>query len=103
MNGWCFYPLDDVGTNISFPKPEKSPHAVSVAIFPGVVRLNDHFKLSFFSGLLIGPLALDSKLHTISWMSHKSKRLVRSIAESDILAASEAIDEAKYAKIRSLY
>ena len=90
--------LKKLGTSISFPKPMKGPHAVSIAVFADAGRLEDHGQLAFVSGLLIGPLALDSTFHTISWMSHKSKRPVRSIAAAEILAASAAIDEGKILK-----
>ena len=38
---------------------------------------------------------MGSIFHTLSWYSHKSKRPVKSIGAAEILAAGEAIDEAK--------
>lgn len=61
-------------------------------------RTVDHGQLSFISGLLIGPLQVGSVFHTISWLSHKSKRPVKSTAAAETLAASEAIDEGKVLK-----
>lgn len=90
--------LKNLGSNITFPKPSKGPHTVTIAVFADAGRLTDHGQLCFVSGLLFGPLALNSTFHTLSWMSHKSRRPVRSIAAAEVLAASEAIDEGKILK-----
>lgn len=37
----------------------------------------------------------DSIYHASSWISHKSKRLVKSVPAAEILAATEGIDEGK--------
>lgn len=87
--------LKNMGTNISFSKPKKGAHTMSISIFADAGRVVDHGQLCFISGLLIGPLAINSVFHTLSWISHKSKRPVRSVAAAEILAASEAIDEGK--------
>lgn len=71
---------------------------MSIAIFADAGRLSDHGQLAYISGLLIESLSIHSVFHSISWMSHKSKRPVKSIAAAEVLAASEAIDEGKILK-----
>ena len=47
------------------------------------------------TALLFGDLSNGSIFHTISWLSHKSKRPVKSVPAAEILASAEAIDEGK--------
>ena len=37
----------------------------------------------------------DSIFHIVSWLSHKSRRPVKSVPAAEILASSEGIDEGK--------
>ena len=55
----------------------------------------EYGQLAFVAGLLIGDFDSGSILHKISRSTHKSKRPVNSIGAAEILAAGEAIDEAK--------
>lgn len=90
--------LKKLQTFICYPRPVGGSHSVTIAIFADAGRLTDHGQLSYISGLLLGPLQKGSIFHVLSWMSHKSKRPVRSIGAAEILAASEAIDEGKTLK-----
>lgn len=88
-----------LGTNISFPRLMKGLHCLTVAVFADAGRITNQGLLAYITGLLIGPLSINSTYHTLSWMSHKSKWPVRSIAAGEILAASESIDKWKTLKI----
>jgi len=91
--------LKKLGSRIFFPRPEDGKkESVSIAVFADAGRTLDHGQLSIVAGLLIGPLSENSILHVYSWISHKSKRPVRSIGAAEVLAASEAVDEGKVLK-----
>lgn len=46
-------------------------------------------------GLVIGELKADASYHVMYWMSHKSKRPVKSVKTAEIWAASEGTEKAK--------
>lgn len=94
--------LKKLGTIIHFPVPIKGHNTVTIALFSDTGRSPDHGPLSYISGLLLGPLEINSTFYTISCMSHKSEILVRSIAAAEILAASKAI-VTKYLKVLQGY
>ena len=91
--------LKKFGTLISYPRPPLNEElSVTVCVFADAGRLQDHGQLSFLCGVLLGPLVIDAPFYTVSWISHKSKRPVRSTAAAEILAVGEAIDEGKVVK-----
>ena len=63
--------------------------------FADASRSDDRGQLGVLIGLLIADLKSDTIFHAISWLSHKSKRPVKSVPAAEILASAEAIDEAK--------
>ena len=86
--------LKKLGSAIKFQCPsDNKAYGLSVLVFADAGRPNDSAQLSVICGLLIGPLDEGSVYHTVSWLSHKWKRPVRSIAAGEILAAGEGIDE----------
>lgn len=91
--------LKQLGTCIVFPSPpRRGSFTVSVLVFSDAGRTVDHGQLSYVAGLLLGPMSEGSLFYTMSWMSHKSKRPVKSIGAAEVLAAAEAIDEGKTLK-----
>lgn len=91
--------LKQFGSLIRYPAPIANTSATaSILVFSDAGRLTDHGQLSYFAGLLIGPFAQDSLFYVLSWMSHKSKRPVKSVGAAEILAASESMDEGKILK-----
>lgn len=58
-------------------------------------RSDPYGQLAVIFGLLAGGFAYNFIFHCLSWVSRKSKRPVNSVPEAEILASSEAIDEAK--------
>ena len=88
--------LKKLGTAFHYKRPnDKKEHSISVVVFADASRLVDYGQLAFVAGLLFGNFDSGSIFHTLAWSSHKSKRPVRSIGAAEILAAGEAIDEAK--------
>lgn len=88
--------LKKFGSMIKFKRPsEKGPFDLSIVVFSDASRGNDAGQLGYLSGLLIGPFQEGSVFHTLSWMSKKSVRPVRSIGSAEIIAAGIAIDEGK--------
>lgn len=87
--------LQVFGTRAKFTRPSAETLTVNAAIATDDGRQNDYRQLSYLSGILSGPLAEDSTFHTLSWVSHKSRMPARTIAATEFLAASEAIDEGK--------
>ena len=66
-----------------------------MVVFADASKSNENGQLGIVTGLLIGDLCEGSVLHNISWISHKSKRPVKSVPAAEILAAAEGIDEGK--------
>lgn len=88
--------LKKLGTAISYPRPtEKSENELSVLVFADASRTDDVGQLGVLTGLLIGEMKNNAIYHTISWISHKAKRPVKSVPAAEILAAGEGIDEGK--------
>eukprot|EP00171_Calliarthron_tuberculosum_P001315 IDg1315t1 len=88
--------LKKLGTSTKYLRPQRGKTmTVSVLVFSDASRTVDHGQLSYICGLLFGDMKCGSIFHTISWVSHKSKRPVKSIGSAEILAAGEAIDEGK--------
>jgi len=88
--------LKKLGSLIKFKRPsEKGSFDLSVVVFSDASRGNDAGQIGYISGLLIGEFKEGSVFHTLSWMSKKSVRPVRSIGSAEIIAAGIAIDEGK--------
>lgn len=86
--------LKKLGSSTTYANPtDDKAYSLSVLIFAGTGRPNDSAQLSIICGLLIGVLDERSLYHTVSWLSHKSKRPLRPNAAGEILAAGEGIDE----------
>lgn len=65
----------------------------SILVFSDAGQKEDHSQLSVLAGLLLGGPEDRSVSHTLLWISHKSKRPIKSVSATKILAASEAINE----------
>lgn len=88
--------LKKFGSKIAYHRPlPKADYALNILVVSDASRSVDHGQLCFVAGLLFGPMEQNSVFHTLSWISHKSKRPVKSIGAAEILAAFEAIDEGK--------
>lgn len=88
--------LKHVGTTLSYPRPEdKRKYELSLLTFADASKGDTNGQIGVLTGLLVGSFAEDSIFHCTSWLSHKSKRPVKSVPAAEILAAGEAIDEAK--------
>lgn len=88
--------LKKLGTAINYPRPEdKSEYQIALLAFADASKGDSNGQLGILTGLLVAKLAKDSIFHCTSWLSHKSKRPVKSVPAAEILAAGEAIDEVK--------
>ena len=88
--------LKRLGTSISYIRPDvKGEVPVSVLCFSDASKREAHGQVGCISGLLIGDFTKDAVFHPISWISHKSKRPVKSVPAAEVIAAAEAIDDAK--------
>lgn len=81
---------------------------MSILAFADAFKGDSHGQLGVLTGLLFGELRNNAIYHPLSWLSHKSKSPVRSVPAAEILAAGEAIDEAKnisraYSKILAVH
>lgn len=86
--------LKSFGTVISFGRSfDSNEFSISILVFTDAGRPSTSAQLHMICGLLIGPLDHGAYYYTVSWSSHNSERLVRSIAAGKILAAGERIDE----------
>lgn len=89
--------LKKLGTPITYSSLiNESQYEISVLVFADASKNDEHGQVGVLTGLFVGPLADNSIYHPTSWISHKSKRLVKSVPAAEIVAATEAIDEAKY-------
>lgn len=88
--------LKKLGTTISYPRPiDTQAYDLSVLVFSDASWTDENGQLGVITGLLVGEMKQDAIYHPISWISHKSKRPVKSVPAAEILAASEGIDEGK--------
>lgn len=71
---------------------------VSILVFSDASRVDENGQIGIVSGLLLGELKEGTPYHILSWISHKTKRPVKSVPAAEILAASGAIDEGKLLK-----
>lgn len=86
--------LKRFGSKIRFTRPtDCKEYTLSVLVFSDGGQRTVSAQPSVVSGLLVGQLSDVSVLHTIPWLSHKSKLPVRSIAAGEILTADESIDQ----------
>ena len=86
--------LKKMGTTIKYPRPtDKKEYHLSILIFSDASRSDENGQHGIILGLLVGELERNAINHTLSWISHKSKRPVKSVPATGILAASEGIDE----------
>ena len=74
---------------------DSKAYQLSILIFADANRGKETVQLGFVAGLMIGDLESGSILCTISWISQKSKRPVRSVGVAQTSAACIAIDEGK--------
>lgn len=87
--------LKKLRSTTSYIRPPIGIHQMSVLVLADGNRKNDYGQLCFLCGIIVGKLSYGSVFHPISWVYHKSRRPVKSVASAEILAAGEAIDEGK--------
>lgn len=88
--------MKKLGSTITYKRPlDNKNYSLLILVFADASRNDDYGQLGYVAGLSIGDFKLGSIFHVLSWSSHKSKRPVKSIGASEILAAGEAIDEGK--------
>lgn len=88
--------LKKLGTVISYPRStDTEMHELTVLVFSEASRSDEAGQLGVITGFLIGEMKNNAIYHPISWLSHKSKRPVKSVPAAEILAAGEGIDEGK--------
>lgn len=63
--------VKNIGTNIGFPRTNKSFLAFTIAVFAYPGQTTDHCQLVYMTGLLKGTIWINSTYHTISWKPHK--------------------------------
>ncbi len=91
--------LRKYGSTISCPRPPlKKEFKLKVLVFTDASRSDENGQIGVIAGLMLGDLEEGSTFHLLSWMSHKTRRPVKSIPAAKILAASEGIDEGKLIK-----
>ena len=64
-------------------------------MFSDASRTDENGQLGVITGLVVGKMENNAIYHTISWISHKSRRPVKSVPAAKILAAAEGIDDGK--------
>lgn len=83
-------------TSLYYQRPPTNTQVeLSVLVFSDASKVDENGQLGMSCGLLVREMNEGSVFHPISWLSHKSRRPVKSLPAAEILAASEAIDEAK--------
>lgn len=70
---------------------------LSILVFTNVSRSDPHVQLGCIVGLLIGDMRKNLVSHVVAWLSHKSRRKVKSVTAEKLLAASKSIDLGKEA------
>lgn len=78
---------------VKYPCPSDKNIELSVLSIASASKCDENEQLGIISGLWIGELTNESIFHVTSWLSHKSKRPVKSVPAAETLAASEEIDE----------
>lgn len=67
--------VQDLGSTVTFKRPSApGTYELKVVVFPDAARGNEHGKLAFVAGLVLGDVSRGSVLHTLAWSSHNSKR-----------------------------
>lgn len=74
----------------------KGSYELTVLLFSDASRMNPGGQIGYISGLLLGEFKKGPVFHTLSWMSRKSPRPVRSIGSAETIAAGFVIDEEKF-------
>lgn len=88
--------LKKVDTKIHYTLPDNCPSAqASGLVFSDAGQKVDDGQLSGLAGLLLESPENGSVFHTLSLISHKSKRPVKSVGAAKIQTAGESIDERK--------
>lgn len=88
--------LKRYGKTVSYQRPPLNTKVeLSVLAFSDASKVDENGQLGIICGLLVGDMSEGSVFHPITWLSHKSRRPIKSVPAAEILAASEAIDEAK--------
>lgn len=70
-------------------------HELSILVFADASRTSSHKQLGYIVGQLNGSLKPCSKFHIVAWFSDDLKRPVKSVPDTEILAASLVIDSGK--------
>lgn len=88
--------LKVIRTCMSYPGPTNDLQYVLRALaFVDVSKPSENDQLGVLVGLLLREIRIGSMFHHISWISHKSKRFVKSVSLPKILAGPEGTDEWK--------
>ena len=88
--------LKRLGTTISYNRPNNDKEIeLNLVMFCDASKGDKNGQLGIITGLVMGDVEKDKIIHPISWISHKSKRPVRSTPAAEILAAGEGVDEGK--------
>lgn len=88
--------LQKYGTSISYSRPtDKNPYELSILSFSNISKSDYHGQIGVIAGLLVGQLENYFIFHCTSYISHKSKRPIRSTPAAEILACSESLDDAR--------
>lgn len=88
--------LQKQGSSIHYSRPPLNTELeLSVAVFADASKSDENGQLGIITGLLIGDMKEGSVFHNTSWLSHKSKRPVKSVPAAEIFAAAEGIYEGK--------
>ena len=85
-----------LGTTISYPRPtDTDEYRLTVLAYTDASKANEYGQVGVLIELLLGEMKTGSIFHAITWISHKSKRPVKSVPAPEIIAAAEGIGEAK--------
>lgn len=88
--------LKKLGTPINHSRmTDTANYSLSILSFEYGSKGRAYGQLGVLTGLLLGEFACNSISHAVSWISHESKRPVKSVPSGGIPASSEAIDESK--------
>lgn len=68
---------------------------ISILVFADASNVDVNGQIVVICGFLIGHMEAESVFHPIMWMSHKSRRPIKSLPAAEVLATVESIDEAK--------
>lgn len=88
--------MKKIGTKTAYPRPtDKANYEFSVLIFSDACSVDENGQIGVIAGLLVGERGNNTFCNALSWVSHKSKYLVKSVTAAEIIAATERIDEVK--------